>query len=91
MHFLLSGIVQVHGSKHEKIDPEFERKFKNHFYVDDLSTGVYGTEESFDFYKKMKVRFLEANFNVRKWRANNEELCKSINLYEKNEGVNSCV
>ena len=92
MHFLLSGIVQVHGSKHEKIDPEFERKFKNHFYVDDLSTGVYSTEESFDFYKKMKVRFLEANFNVRKWRTNDEEdQCKLINLYEKNEGVNSGV
>ena len=92
MHFLLNGIVQVHGSKHEKIDPEFERKFKNHFYVDDLSTGVYSTEESFDFYKKMKVRFLEANFNVRKWQTNDEEdQCKLINLYEKNEGVNSAV
>ena len=40
LHFLLSGIVQVHGSKHEKIDAEFERKFKNHFYADDLNTGV---------------------------------------------------
>ena len=40
----------------------------------------------------MKVRFLEANFNVRKWRTNNEEdQCKLINLYEKNEGVNSGV
>ena len=39
----------------------------------------------------MKVRFLEANFNVRKWRTNDEDLCKLINLYEKNEGVNSGV
>ena len=40
----------------------------------------------------MKVRFLEANFNVRKWRTNDEEdQCKLINLYEKNEGVNSGV
>ena len=35
----------------------------------------------------MKVRFLEANFNVRKWRTNDEDLCKLINIYEKNEGV----
>ena len=89
--FLLNGIVQEHGSKYEKIDPEFARKVKNHFHVDDLNTGVYSTEEGFDFYKKMKVRFLEANFNVRKWRTNDEDLCKLINLYEKNEGVNSGV
>ena len=53
--FLLNGIVQSHGIKYEKIDPEFARKVKNHFYVDDLSTGVYSTEEGFDFYKKIKV------------------------------------
>ena len=86
--FLLNGIVQSHGSKYEKIDSEFARKVKNHFYVDDLKTGVYSTEEGFDFYKKIKARFLEANFNVRKWRKNGENLCKLINLYEKNESVN---
>ena len=37
----------------------------------------------------MKVRFLEANFNIRKWRTNDEDLCKLINLYEKSEGVDS--
>ena len=92
LQFYLNGIVQAHGSKYEKIDPEFARKVKNHFYIDDLNTGVYSTEEGFDFYKKMKVRFLEANFNVRKWRTKDEEdQCKLINLYEKNEGVNSGV
>ena len=88
---LLNGIVQAHGSKYEKIDPEFARKVKNYFYVDDLNTGVYSTEEVFDFYKKNKVRFWEANFNVWKWWTNEEDLCKLINLYEKNEGVNSGV
>ena len=88
---LLNGIVQAHGSRYEKIDPEFARKVKNYFYVDDLNTGVYSTEEVFDFYKKNKVRFWEANFNVWKWWTNEEDLCKLINLYEKNEGVNSGV
>ena len=63
---MLNGIEQFHGSKYEKIDPEFARKFKNHFYVDDHDTGLDRTEEGFDFYKKMKVWFLEANFNVKK-------------------------
>ena len=39
----------------------------------------------------MKVWFLEASSNVRKWRTNYEHLCKLINLYEKNQGVNSVV
>ena len=88
---MLNGIVQAHGSNYGEIDPEFARNVKNHFYVDDLNTGVYSTEEGFDFYKKMKVRFLETNFNVRKWRTNGKDLCKLINLYENNEGVNSGV
>ena len=89
--FLLNGIVQAHGSTYGKLDPEFARNVKNHFYVDDLNTGVYSTEEGFHFYKKIKVRFLETNFNVRKWRTNGKDLCKLINLYESNEGVNSGV
>ena len=85
---MLNGIVKLHGNKYEKIDPEFARKVKNHFYADDLSTGVHSTE-GFDFYKKINVRFLGANFNVRKWRTSDKDLYKLINLYEKNEGVNS--
>ena len=89
--FLLNGIAQSRGSKYKKIDSEFARKVKNHFYVDDLDTGVYSTEEGFDFHKKIKVRFLEASFNIGKWQKNGKNLCKVINLYKKNEGVNSGV
>ena len=39
----------------------------------------------------MKVRFLEANFDVRKWWTNDEYLYNLINLYEKIGGVNSGV
>ena len=88
---MLNSILQSHVSKYKKIDPEFARKVKNRFYVDDLNTGVYNAADSFDFYKKMKVRFLDANFNVRKWRTNYEDLLKLINLNEKNKGANSGV
>ena len=81
--------MQAHGSKYEKVDPEFERKVRNHFYVDDLYTGVYSTEEGFELYKKIKVWFLEASYNVRKWRMNDTDLCKLINLYGNNKSVNS--
>ena len=76
--------MEVHSSKYEKVDSKFPGKVKNHFYVDNLNTGVYSTEEGFVFYKKMKVYF-----NVRKWRTNDEGLYKLINLNEKNASVNS--
>ena len=55
-------MVQSHCSKYEKVDPEFARKVTNHFYLDYRNTGVYSTEEGFEFYIKIKVRFLEATF-----------------------------
>ena len=38
--------------KYENIDPEFARKVKKHFYVDNLNIGAKTTEEGFEFYKK---------------------------------------
>ena len=34
----------VHAEKYETIDPEFARKTRKHFYVDDLTTGVHSVE-----------------------------------------------
>ena len=76
--FLLNGTVQTHAKKHENIDPEFARKVKKHFYVDDLNSGTKSTEEGFQFYKKVKSRFTEASFNITKWRTNDPELGESV-------------
>ena len=86
--FLLNGTVQTHAKKYENIDPEFARKVKKHFYVDDLNSGAKSTEEGFEFYKKVKSRFSEASFNIRNWRTNDPELRKLINDYENCKIVN---
>ena len=68
------------------------RKVKNHFYVDDLNTAVYNTDEGFEFYKKMKVPFLEANFRkLESGERMTKILFELINLYKKNKSVNSGV
>ena len=72
--FLLNCTIHKHADKYERIDPEFARKARNHFYVDDLITGVENVEEGIELYKKFKLRFMEANFNVRKWKTNNKIL-----------------
>ena len=79
--------MQRHAKKYENIDPEFARKVKKHFYVDNLNSGTTSTE-GFEFYKKVKSRSSEASFNIRKWRTNDPELRKLIHNYENREIVN---
>ena len=50
-----------------------EKRCQN-FYVDDLNTSVNSFEEAKVLHSKIKLRFLEASFNVRKWRTNDENL-----------------
>ena len=80
--------MQTHANKYENIDPEFARKVKKHFYVDDLNSGAQSAKEGFEFYKKVKSRFSEASFNIRKWRTNDPELRKLIQDYENRKVVN---
>ena len=74
--------------KYENIDPEFTRKVKKHFYVDDLNSVAQSTKEGFKFYKKVKSRFSEASLNIKKWRTNDPDLRKLIHDYENREIVN---
>ena len=55
---LLTATVNNHGRKYERVDPEIARKVKDHFYVDDLNTGVKTSEEGLTLYKNMKSRFI---------------------------------
>ena len=56
--------------------------------MDDINNGAQGTKEGFEFYKKVKIRFSEASFNIRKWRTNDPELSKLIHDYGNREFVN---
>ena len=83
--FLLNGCVRKVAKKYEKLDPEFSRKIRDHFYVDDLNTGTNSVENGLDLYKKFKFRFMEASFPLRKWRTNSEKLREVINEKEETE------
>ena len=81
--FLLNGVIKLHVEKYKEVDKEFMEKILRSFYVDDLNSCVQTVEEGKEFYKKIKLRFSEANFMVRKWRTNNEKLRNFINEQEK--------
>ena len=85
--FLLNGYVRKHVSSFEKLDPEFVRKIRKGFYVDDLCTGVNNVSDGFDLYKKIKLRFDSAHFNVRKWKTNSFDLMELINGSENGSNI----
>ena len=80
--FLLNGVVKMHAGKYKKIDPDFTRFLSRYMFVDDLNCGVTSTEEGIELYRKVKWRFLEGNFNFRKWRTNDKALRNFINSEE---------
>ena len=49
--YLLNVVIQKHGEKYEEEeDPQFAKKVKNDFSVDDLTTGVRFTKEGYELY-----------------------------------------
>ena len=81
----MNGTVKTHVEKYEKIDPEFVSKVLRHFYDDDFNCRVESYEQGVELYKKVKSRFMEGYFNVRKWRASNNNLQEFINRQEQSK------
>ena len=67
--------LEIHIQKFSAIDPDFVKKVKGKFYVDNLNRGVYCVDD-INLCKKVKVRFQKAKFNVRKWQCHNQILCE---------------
>ena len=72
--YLLNTVIRKHVQKYQSEDPEFIRRVLHSFYVDDLLPSLSDTKDGFEFYMKCKIRFTEANFNLRKWRTNDSKL-----------------
>ena len=85
--FLLNGTLKHHILRCMEVDPEFVAKILQSLYVDDLSTGVDGVLDGFEFYGKAKSRMKEGGFNLRKWMSNSSELLRLMNESEGSSEV----
>ena len=89
--YLLNSVIRKHVEQYHETDPDFEKMVKEGFYVDDLNISLKTTVEAVEFYKKCKVRFAEAGFNIRKWRSNDNNLKEVFSrnevCYEENENA----
>ena len=72
--YLLNRVIRFHASKYKNTDKKFSKKVAKSFYVD-ISEGI-------EIYKKIKLRFLDASFIVRKWKTNNPDLQNYFNKKE---------
>ena len=95
--YLLNLVVRTHLKQKSDNDPDFVNILSKNIYVDDVISGVTDYNNGIELYRKCKIRFLEANFNLRKLRTNSEELrkvineaecCSSDNFTEKVLGIN---
>ena len=84
--FILNVTLRNHPLKYENIDPEFVHNVIRALYVDDFASGKNSVKDCFELYQKLKSRFSEGGFNMRKWASNDQELNR---LIEKEEIVKS--
>ena len=68
---------------------------ESNFYIDDLNTDVFSVKDGIELCKKLKIRFQEVRFNLRKWRNNSKELREFVEPFNvdseivKNDTVNT--
>ena len=60
-------------------DEKFVQEIVDSFMVDDYIGGTDTLDKAVELFKKLKLRFMEAHFFLRKWRTNNTQLRTLIN------------
>ena len=70
-------LLRVHANKYENVDKKFSKKVAKSFYANDFNSTAKDIFEGIETYKKTKLRFLDAGFNVHKWKSN-KTICKII-------------
>ena len=82
--FILNATVRHHMSKYVKEDANFVETVMNSLYCDDFVGSFNNEHETYLLYKKLRARFSQGAFNMRKWTSNSKDLLNKIN---ENEGI----
>ena len=70
---LLNETVRKHAQKYD-FDIDFISTVFNSIYVDDFAGGKNSIEGAFLLFKKLKLRFLEGLFHLKKWKTDDLKL-----------------
>ena len=74
---MLNGTVRKHTSNYN-FDSDFVTKIVHSFFVADFAGGEDTVEKAYLLFEKLKYRFLEGCFNLKKWKTNDKELRELI-------------
>ena len=75
--FGLNGTIRKHAKSYQ-FDEKFYQSVIQSFFVDDFVGGEQTINTTLELFKKLRLRFLEGHFWLRKWRTNNETLRSRI-------------
>ena len=81
--YLLNSVIRYHARQYIDTNKNISEKVAKSFDVDDFNSTVQNVTEDEELYKKIKLRFLDASFNVRKRKTNSLELQNHIDKMEK--------
>ena len=74
---MLNEAIRKYDKNYE-FDIDFVNKILNCFYVDDFTGSESNFYKTLDLFKKLKLKFLDGHFHLRKWRTNDSKLRKII-------------
>ena len=86
--FLLNQTVKHHMATFSD-DEEFVNSVSSSLYCDDFIGGCNSVEDVLTLYEKLKTRFQQGGFNMRKWMSNCEEVLDKIGENENSVKVDS--
>ena len=66
----------------KKMSTKFSEKAAKSFYADNFNSTAKDVSEGIEIYKNIKLKFLDASFNVCKWKTNNHDLQNYLNEME---------
>ena len=76
--FLLNGTIKRHMEQYRSVNSGHVEKFLRSMYVDAVTFGGKGVDETYNLYLFSKTRLAEGGFNLRKFVTNSPELRRRI-------------
>ena len=80
--FLLNATIKHHMEQYRLVNSGHVEKFLHSIYVDDVTFGGKGVDETYNLYLFLKIRLAEGGFNLQKFVTNSLELRKKIKDHE---------
>ena len=72
--FLLNATIKHRMEQYRSVDSGHVEKFLRSIYVNDVTFGGKGVDETYNLYLFLKIRLAEGGFNLRKFVTNSPEL-----------------